>query len=98
MLRTCLPASLTQPHLIMAAAAHPFILSAELMPVHEGGVQAVAALSDDLLVSGGDDRMLVVWRRTPGSTVGRPTSAGGWMEARRCARSAHRFQSAAHAR
>lgn len=49
--------------------AQPFLLSAELMPVHEGGVQAVAVLSDDLLVSGGDDRMLVVWRRTTGSSV-----------------------------
>jgi phospholipase A-2-activating protein len=38
-------------------------LSAELLPEHEGGVQAVAALSDDLVVSGGDDSALIVWRR-----------------------------------
>lgn len=41
----------------------PLRLSTELLPEHEGGVQAVAALSDDLIVSGGDDSQVFVWHR-----------------------------------
>jgi len=36
---------------------------------HEGGVKALAALSDDVLVSGGDDKTCCVWRRLPGSAT-----------------------------
>ena len=38
-------------------------LSTELLPEHEGGVQAVAALSDDIIVSGGDDHQVFIWQR-----------------------------------
>ena len=34
---------------------------------HEGGVRALAALSEDLIVTGSDDKMVTVWRRMPGT-------------------------------
>ena len=45
----------------------PFILSAELLPEHAGGLQAVCCLSPSVLVSGGDDGAVFVWRRDGGS-------------------------------
>ena len=44
-------------------AASDWNLSTELLPEHEGGVQAVAALSDELIVSGGDDGAVFIWKR-----------------------------------
>lgn len=34
---------------------------------HEGGVRALAVLSEDLIVTGSDDKMVTLWKRMPGT-------------------------------
>jgi WD40 repeat protein len=42
-------------------------LSTECSPAPEGEVHAVAALSDDIIISGSNDHMVSVWKRLPGT-------------------------------
>lgn len=44
-------------------------LSTECMPPPEGGVQALAVLSDDVFVTGHDDNLVTLWGRIPGTRV-----------------------------
>lgn len=49
-------------------------LSTECLPPPEGGVQALAILSEDFFVTGHDDHLVTVWARIPGTRVSPPCS------------------------
>ena len=55
-------------------------LSTELMPPHGGTVFGSACLDPDTLVTGSDDTVVAVWRR---SADGKVCGSGGWRHVAR---------------